>query len=67
MPTYVEMLRLRYVEILRLGYVEILRLGNYLVCKRFAVQTLLWPLEFVIQTNLEHDTMAYLKIITNAL
>ena len=28
--------------------------GNYFVCKRFAVQTLLWSLEFVIQ----HDTMA---------
>ena len=34
------------------------RLGNYLVCKRFAVQTLLWSLEFVIQINLEHDTIA---------
>ena len=33
-------------------------LGNYFVCKRFAVQTLLWPLEFVIQINLEHDTIA---------
>ena len=33
-------------------------LGNYFVCKRFAVQTLLWPLEFVIQTNLEHVTIA---------
>ena len=29
-----------------------------LVCKRFAVQTLLWSLEFVIQINLEHDTIA---------
>ena len=67
MPIHVEILRLRYVEILRLGYAEILRLGNYFVCKRFAVQTLLWSLGFVIQTNLEHGTMAYLKIITNAL
>ena len=33
-------------------------LGNYFVCKRFEVQTLLWSLEFVIQINLEHDTIA---------
>ena len=33
-------------------------LSNYFVCKRFGVQTLLWSLEFVIQTNLEHGTMA---------
>ena len=32
-------------------------LGHYFVCKRFAVQTLLWSLEFVIQINLEHDTI----------
>ena len=32
--------------------------GNYFVCKRFAIQTLLWSLEFVIQINLEHDTIA---------
>ena len=32
-------------------------LGNYFVCKRFAVQTLLWLLEFVIQINLEYDTI----------
>ena len=33
-------------------------LVNYFVYKRFAVQTLLWSLEFVIQIILEHDTMA---------
>ena len=33
-------------------------LGNYSVYKRFAVQTLLWSLEFVIQINLEHGTIA---------
>ena len=33
-------------------------LGNYFVCKSFAVQTLLWSLEFVIQINLERDTIA---------
>ena len=33
-------------------------LGNDFVCKGFAVQTLLWSLEFVIQINLEHDTIA---------
>ena len=33
-------------------------LGNYLVCKRFAVQTRLWSLEFVIQVSFEHDTIA---------
>ena len=32
-------------------------LGNYFVCKRFAVQTLLWSLEFVIEINLEHDAI----------
>ena len=26
---------------------------NYIVCKRFAVQILLWSLEFVIQINLK--------------
>ena len=36
---------------------------RYFVCKRFAVQTLLWLIEFVIQTNLEHDTIAAEKII----
>ena len=34
------------------------RLVNDFVCKRFAVQTLLWPMEFVIQINLKHDTIA---------
>ena len=33
-------------------------LGNFIVCKRFAVQTLLWSLEFVIQINFEHNTIA---------
>ena len=33
-------------------------LGNYFVCKRFAVQILIWSLEFVIQINLEQDTIA---------
>ena len=33
-------------------------LGNYFVCKRFAVQTLLWSLEFMVQINLEHDIIA---------
>ena len=32
-------------------------LGNYLACKIFAVQTLLWSLEFVFEINLEHDTI----------
>ena len=32
-------------------------LGSYFICKRFAVQTNLWSLEFVIQINLEHDTI----------
>ena len=33
-------------------------LGNYFVCKRFAVQTLVFSLEFVIQIKLEHDIIA---------
>ena len=36
-------------------------LGNYFVCKRFAVQTLLWSLELVMQINFEHDTIAVWK------
>ena len=37
-------------------------LGNYFACKRFTVQTFLWSLEFEIQINLEHDTIAFLKL-----
>ena len=37
-------------------------LSNYLVCKRFAVQTFLWSLEFVIQINLEHDTIISISL-----
>ena len=33
-------------------------LGNYFVCKRFAVQSLVWSLEFVIQVNLDLNTIA---------
>ena len=36
--------------------------SNYFLCKRFAVQTLLWSLEFVIQINLEHDTITVLNL-----
>ena len=32
-------------------------LGNSFVCKRFGVQIVLWSLEFVIQINLEHETI----------
>ena len=34
------------------------KLGNYLACKTFAVQTIQWSMEFVIQKNLEHNTIA---------
>ena len=37
-------------------------LGNYFVCKRFAVQNLLWLLELVIQTNLDNETIAVLNL-----
>ena len=40
-------------------------LGNYFVCKRFAVHNLLWSLEFVIQRNLEHDTIAAMVLLYN--
>ena len=40
-------------------------LGNYFVCKRFVVQALLWSLEFVIEINLEHDTIAGIYVVTN--
>ena len=36
--------------------------GNYIACKGFAVQTLLWSLEFVIRKNFEHGTIAVKKI-----
>ena len=41
-------------------------LGNCIVCKRFAVQTLLWLLKFVIQINLEHGTIK-VKVSSNYL
>ena len=40
-------------------------LGNYFVCKTFAVHTLLWSLEFVVQINLEHDTITVQKRYPN--
>ena len=51
-------------------------LGNYFMCKIFAIQTLLWSmefviLEFVIQISLEHDTISiqnrifFAKIVNN--
>ena len=46
-----------------LGHKATRPLGNYFVCKRFAVRTLLWSLEFVIQINLEHDTIAKGNIV----
>ena len=42
----------------RTGYRQPSGLGNYFVGMRFAVQTLLWSLEFVIQVNFEHETIA---------
>ena len=36
-------------------------LGNDFVCNRFAVQTLPWSLEFIIRTNLEHNTIAIFR------
>ena len=38
-------------------------LGNYFECKRFAVQTLLWSQEFMVQVNLEHDTIAVCVLV----
>ena len=34
-------------------------LGNNFVCKRFAVQTFLWSMEFLILINLEHKTIQF--------
>ena len=31
---------------------------NFIPCKKFAVQTPLWSLEFVIHQNVKHDTIA---------
>ena len=36
--------------------------SNYFVCKRVAIQTLLWSLELMIQISLEHDTIALCNI-----
>ena len=50
----------------KLKYLNIdqaLLLGNYVVSKRFAVQTFLWSLEFVIQINIELDTTAEINLI----
>ena len=51
-------LRISCIQVLwiRLAYYALWPrgLGNYLICKRFAVQTLLWSLEFVIKINLKH-------------
>ena len=33
-------------------------LGNWIACKNFRVQALVWSLEFVIHKNFEHDTVA---------
>ena len=38
-------------------YIEASGLGNFISCKRFAIQTLLWSLELVIHQNLEHNTI----------
>ena len=38
-------------------------LGNYFIFKRFAVQSLLWLLQFVIKINLEHDTIAVWNLV----
>ena len=38
-------------------------LGNYFICKRFAVQTLLWSLEFVIQINPQHNTITVWNLV----
>ena len=37
---------------------QTLWVSNYFVCRRFAVQNLLRSLEFVVQINLEHGTIA---------
>ena len=38
-------------------------LGNDFVWKRFAIQTFLWSLGFVIQINIEHDTIAVSNLV----
>ena len=38
-------------------------LGNYFVCNRFAFQTLLWSLEFLIQSNLKNDTITIINVV----
>ena len=40
-------------------------ISYYIVYKKFALKTLLWSLEFVIQINLDHDTNAVLNLARN--
>ena len=40
-----------------LGFMAYNMLGNCIACKRFAIQTFLLTLEFVIHRNLEYDTI----------
>ena len=42
-------------------------LDNYFICKRFAVKTLLWSMELLIQIYIEHDTIALYLSIKNIL
>ena len=62
---YVEILQLRakfQIRVLRISLtyqvLQPIGLGKYFACKKFTVQNLLWSLEFVIQINLEHNTIA---------
>ena len=51
-------LRISCMQSSYLTLLGLVGLGNYFACKRFAVQTLLWSQDFVIQTNLEHVAIA---------
>ena len=51
------------ISCLRSSYLMSSRLGNYFVCNRFAVQTFLWSLEFVIQKNLQRDTILAWNVV----
>ena len=39
------------------------RLGNCIECKRFAIQTFLWSLEFAIHLNIDDDTITVLYLV----
>ena len=65
---YVEILKVRakfQAAMVPCSKLWLIGLGNFFASKRLAVQTLLLSLEFVIQINLDHDTITLLLWFLN--